>query len=444
MDKHALRIITDRISKDLSEDLKTFFRDYKYLFNASLDDWVFHVIDSYFEGNIFTKESLQKKWRSYSIACHRTRKTLAESKKVKVTSLDQTLLDEWYYDVPPYYNYFYKYPYFGYLTDNKKAKYFGFDILDCFWAMVRECNYNIDNYYSLYPDEMVGLALFGASTSTKGEKTGIITLNGEDITVHNKFSNENATYYCIREKFAKALGPQHNDIYKFLLKKYLNNILFTEGKDPDDINRNVVLTTTDELAEVIGIAKKRYSMDRKNKMVSQLLADLSYTSYAKVETEAIGKEKYIEGVIRLIYEFDSEYLDNGSGEKQYTIIFPQNQFIQQFTNVTLLMTCNADVGDLNPKSHILISFFQKQRIELYDKGKSTDSYRIQSFRNYVRIPGRGKKAILDVIVPILEDFKEKQIFIKNYEVMDMKDMILIEYFPLTEKERRNIQLRIGE
>ena len=441
MDKHTLRVITDKIADGISADVKLFYNQHDNLFHKkSFEDWVYGVIEAYFADNDLTQEALQKKGRSYTITCNRVRKNLWQADKVRGIEADKKLLDKWYSDAPDHYSEFYKYPYFEVLTDLKKAKYLGYDILDFFWATMRKYQYNIERFYSLFPEEMVGLALFGASTATKGERTSIITLEGKDITIYDQFSKDNATYYCMRDKVANGLGPQHADIYKHLFKKYLNNMLFSSDDTED---KNVVICTTDELIEVIGAKEKRYSMNRQNRMVLQLLKDIALTSYVKVNTDTTNSENFITGVIRLILEFDSKPLADGSGGLVFTIEFPRNQFVQEVTNLSLLMTCNVDVAALDNKSHILIPFFQKQRMELYDKGRKYASYPILSFCKVIRIPRKSKKSILNIITPILDDFKSKQIFISNYEALDMDDQIMIEYFPLTETERRNILLRIG-
>lgn len=345
-------------------------------------------------------------------------------------------LNAWYYtdDDPAH---FYEYPYFDYLTDNKKEKYLKYDIIDFFLGVIKQYNYDLDTFYSYYPKEMAGLPLFGVNKTTKGEISKEIEINGNTVVVKDIFKDEESTYYCLRSEKAHPLGTSHSLVYNYLLNIYIRqNLLSNISEEELGHPRNVVICTSNELARLLGL--ERYSVKRKVDSCGQVISDLALNTYAKLDSRGV----YATDVIRLISEISTTDLEDGSNGKLYRITFTDNTFVKNYTDMTLLRTCNADILLLEDKSKILVPFFQRERIELYDKNQTDKIYTIMSFKNHIRIAGRSRKTVLDVVLPLLEDYKNKNLFIQDYVVNQTKGNIYIRYIPLTSEERASIQVEM--
>ena len=198
----------------------------------------------------------------------------------------------------------------------------------------------------------------------------------------------------------------------------------------------MVICTSNELARLLGL--ERYSVKRKVDSCGQVISDLALNTYAKLDSRGV----YATDVIRLISEISTTDLEDGSNGKLYRITFTDNTFVKNYTDMTLLRTCNADILLLEDKSKILVPFFQRERIELYDKNQTDKIYTIMSFKNHIRIAGRSRKTVLDVVLPLLEDYKNKNLLFQDYVVNQTKGNIYIRYIPLTSEERASIQVEM--
>lgn len=446
MSDQFITAIAYKVTDCTSVNLKIAFHDYKYLFDLdSMEDVAYMAIRDFLgeEGPFISKDKLLLKCRSSCKSSARTRKLLFDSKNHKNNILcDEQALADWYYNKAQETDYplLCRYPYFASLTDNKKKKYICSDIIDCFISIARSYNYCIDELFTYYPEEMATLPIFGPTKSAKGEKTSEITFAGNVVTVHDTFSDETYTYYCLRNEKGRPLGPTHSLIYNFILNRYLKTYVFSNPPQSQNGNVNthdIVECTLSELATVLEL--NRFSQKRKEDTVGQILSDLALNTYARMDSQG----NYATDVARLIGDYNTIPSNDGTSEVRYVIFFPPNLFVRQYTNITLLRTCNEDIKLLETASRILIPFLQKERIFLHDHNQTSKNYQIMFFGSHLRIPRRSKKAVLEALVPILEDCKKNHVFIKNYAVIEDKGIIMIDYIPLSKKEREIILISAG-
>jgi len=444
MDYHTLRIISDKMVASLPSDFVDQYHDYSYIFkHLSLSDWAYSELHSIYDKGDFSYDHTYRKYTSFVKSCRAARKTFLAPKRLKMDiPFDNTVVKNWFFTSENGPGNFIHYPYFEYITDAKKKNFFSYDFLNLFYNAMKNIRFKIDDFFTYFPESMVNLPIFGANQNSKGEKIEKIELDGTTLVVHDMFTNNDMIYKNIRTENARALGPDHNIVYFLLIGKYISKYIFSSSSSDESIlggPKDYIRTNTSEISAALKLSPK-YTMEYKNKIVGQLLSDLTLNTYARFNAEG----SYATDTLRLIGDITTYPMTDVSLGNEYDIIFPQNLLIQQFANQSLMVTSNEELDLLEDSSRILVPFLQKERIDLFDKKQTQKSYDILSFKNYIRIPRKGVKSVLNVVVPILENCKANHLFINDFEVLDIKaSTIVIDYIPLTESERQNILLRIG-
>lgn len=135
-------------------------------------------------------------------------------------------------------------------------------------------------------------------------------------------------------------------------------------------------------------------------------------------------------------------------EKQKIIYVVMSQYLTDQIKENRIRKMPAD--DLNRleenTSKILYYPFMKQRVSAYEtaleKGLDVPSYvmniRYESFLRWVNFGDGNKKDNNAQIISALDEFKEKEIFVKNYKYMAAKHTYCIEFYTLSEVEIQDL------
>lgn len=442
MDNKTLKAITQRIASSSPEELRKKFQANPHLFaDKTYEEWFLDVITEFINGDT-SKTAIQKNGRKHSKKCDNIRQRLLTAKSIKVPGeIDNKLVNDWYYtDAEKSCCRFYAYPYFDFFTDSKKLKYLSLDVIDLFILQARATKYELDDFFSFYPRELASHPIFGANKSKRGERKSVVDFQNSRAVVQDIFTNENCVYYLIRSEGAHPLGPNHSIIYNSFLDQYLKNYLWDSNQKNGLKEDLVIYISSDDIADRLGMSNQ--SSERKVDIAGVVLSDLAFTTYGRMSTN----KKYATGVIHLISNLEaiSEKKDaKGSVIKRnYKLTFSFNKFVEQYLYVCLMRICNADIMSLPNFARVLVPFLQKERIDLYDHKETFKKYDLTIFKQYIRIPQHGTKAILEVIVPMLEEYKKQHIMINGYEVLEEDGFVMIDYIPLSDSERENILLQI--
>lgn len=142
--------------------------------------------------------------------------------------------------------------------------------------------------------------------------------------------------------------------------------------------------------------------------------------------------------------FDSAFvLNDPNSKKRYARIKFGTLLYDSYMKNTITKIASYQYSLLsNELAKLLFFSFQKDRIEITVSKKPKENFTLQysylTFRHRVRFKSNVQKTNLGLIVKALEDFKAKNILIKDFSLEG--DVFNIEFYPLTEREEIDLGL----
>lgn len=328
--------------------------------------------------------------------------------------------------------YFFTYPYFYSLSDKKKQALIRQDLTSIFYQSLKQYDYNLSNYYTYFTESMSAFPFFGISKSKRHEVAIPSKDQDTDIAYYRGISN-GSYFEMTRSEKSRPLDSSHKKLYEFILKKYVEKKYYNITNEPLGISPDDLFVWEHEMISYMGLERHNYSQ------ASKQIADMIYDiTDMRLDLMSDPESRIITGRTGLIspfYQRESfENKENRRFDYGYHFEHIEIGLFSSYIQDNLLRTAAEDVKKLGDNANVLMPFFMNERILLY-KSNTLNlcvTYDALTFLNKLRINVKKVNKLLEILIPILDEYKKQGIQIRNYNILDSK--IEIEYIPLTKAE----------
>lgn len=294
-------------------------------------------------------------------------------------------------------------------------------ILDIWDYIKKELHGNIDEFFSSYVEALLEKPIFSASSFNLNVSKSKDSASLQEVVLDDN-DDSLVTLTIPNNKFTP---PKAMDVVDLkILSTFISSI------DTDFYKNRTVIIDLGVLVKSVIDYNPGDAIIESVKNRCTKLVEYSHT----VELE--------DGVLSFNF-FDNVIVRDNGIEKPHVIATFGEVLTSAIIQKALISVArnNFILIQNNPMSQIMYFAFQRERIALYSSGRTSCSYSYTYFQKIVRFKQRNKKKNLKLIEDGLKGFVENNICIKAYTFSD--DMFLIEYLPLTEEEKEDLNLETG-